>query len=63
MEIRLWLERCEPPAGTIALGGSSDAERFSGWLGLLRVLDQLFADGSAHAVGETGDELGARGDA
>jgi hypothetical protein len=45
--------------GTIGLGSASDRERFSGWLGLLKVLARLLAAGSAQAVPEAGDELGA----
>lgn len=63
VEIRLWIERCEPPAGTIGLDACSDPERFSGWLGLLKALDRLLAALPAHPVSEAGHELGPRSDA
>jgi hypothetical protein len=57
MEIRIMLDRVEPPAGR--LGPVADAERatgaehqevrFTGWLGLLRALEEVLGPPDDHA--------------
>lgn len=49
MEIHIRLDQHEPPTGSVrtSLEGDTDDEaisslRFCGWLGLLRVLDEVF---------------------
>ena len=49
MELRVTFEPGEPPCGRVALVGRPDEESrvaipFIGWLGLLRVLSDLFAE-------------------
>jgi hypothetical protein len=41
VEVRIALDALDPPAGTIRVSGDDIALRFTGWLGLLRVLYQV----------------------
>jgi hypothetical protein len=41
VEVRISLDALDPPAGTIRVSGDDTALRFTGWLGLLRVLYQV----------------------
>ena len=49
MEVRISLETLDPPVGRVrVIPGSDDAElRFTGWLGLLRVLYQVMGSPGA----------------
>jgi len=49
VEVRISLDALDPPAGRVRVVlGSEDAElRFIGWLGLLRVLDQVMGSPAA----------------
>jgi hypothetical protein len=49
VEVRISLDALDPPAGRVrVVPGSDDAElRFTGWLGLLRVLDQVMGSPAA----------------
>jgi hypothetical protein len=42
MVIQIWLETNEPPTGTVVLLEGETPLPFVGWLGLLRVLSELF---------------------
>jgi hypothetical protein len=42
MVIQIWLETNEPPTGTVVLLEGETPVPFVGWLGLLRVLSELF---------------------
>ena len=68
VEIRIVLDRVEPPAGSLrvlpgtrpAHGPGKDQEiRFTGWLGLLRALYEV--TGAADAGGPAGGESGGAG--
>jgi hypothetical protein len=57
MEIRICLDRADPPAGRLrllseseAVPGAQDSEEvgFVGWLGLLRALDQVIGSPEGH---------------
>ena len=41
MEVRIALDALDPPAGRIRVSGDDSELRFTGWLGLLRVLYQV----------------------
>ena len=41
VEVRIALDALDPPAGTIRVSGDDTVLRFTGWLGLLRVLYQV----------------------
>ena len=41
VEVRIVLDALDPPAGTIRVSGDDPELRFTGWLGLLRVLYQV----------------------
>jgi hypothetical protein len=49
VEVRISLDALDPPAGRVrVVPGSDDAElRFTGWLGLLRVLYQVMGSPAA----------------
>ena len=49
VEVRISLDALDPPAGRVwVIPGSDDGElRFTGWLGLLRVLDQVMGSPAA----------------
>ena len=52
MKIEISVESMDPPTGRVScrasgrpvLGGSDDGVEFSGWLGLLRILDDLIGE-------------------
>ena len=52
MKITISVESLEPPTGRVAcrsggrqvLGGSDEGVEFAGWLGLLRILDDLIGE-------------------
>jgi hypothetical protein len=41
VEVRIALDALDPPAGRIRVSGDDSELRFTGWLGLLRVLYQV----------------------
>ena len=41
VEVRIALDALDPPAGAIRVSGDDTVLRFTGWLGLLRVLYQV----------------------
>ena len=41
VEVRIALDALDPPAGRIRVSGGDSELRFTGWLGLLRVLYQV----------------------
>jgi hypothetical protein len=41
VEVRIALDALDPPAGHIRVSGDDSELRFTGWLGLLRVLYQV----------------------
>ena len=47
MEVRIALDALDPPAGTIRVSGDDPELRFTGWLGLLRVLYQVMGSPAA----------------
>lgn len=47
MDVRIRLESCSPPIGEVRAAGCATAQRFVGWLDLLRVLAMLFEEEAA----------------
>ena len=47
VEVRIALDALDPPAGTIRVSGDDPELRFTGWLGLLRVLYQVMGSPAA----------------
>jgi hypothetical protein len=57
VEVRIALDALDPPAGRIRVSGDDSELRFTGWLGLLRVLYQVMGTpaGPQAAAPETED--------
>ncbi len=45
VDVRIRLDSQSPPVGEAGVLGEGDTQRFAGWLDLLRVLAELFAEG------------------